>query len=402
MKAIVIGRNYVSLLSMARCAGMAGCEVIIIRTVREIHSKSLKKRIKRALRGGDIESASRFVTNHSYAIEPNRESLINTINSFYCKDETVILLPTDDFAASTIDLYLDELSPRFLCPSINGVQGEVVRLMDKNLQKELLKKWNIPVADSWSVNIMNGEYTLPEGIEYPVFTKPQVSFSGSKTYMKKCENESQLRNVLNEIATKSDVVILVEKYFVIEKEYGVLGVCNGDEVVIPGIVEKEKIGSGNHKGVTMIGRYCPFEKDDSIKDNLTDFLKSIHFNGLVDVDLYESDGIVYFNELNMRLGAFGFASMCAGINLVQLYIDRICGRRTEFTISFNNPIRCINEKVNIDDYAAGYISYSEYRDNRAKCEYGFVEYQEDLRPYRRFRNNEILTRVSKKIHDLGR
>ena len=43
MRAIVIGRNYTSLLGMIRPTGLAGCEVIAIRTVKNL-AERLKNR----------------------------------------------------------------------------------------------------------------------------------------------------------------------------------------------------------------------------------------------------------------------------------------------------------------------------------------------------------------------
>ena len=46
-KAVVLGRNYASLLGMVRASGKAGCQVTVIRTVRRIpETGTLKVKIK--------------------------------------------------------------------------------------------------------------------------------------------------------------------------------------------------------------------------------------------------------------------------------------------------------------------------------------------------------------------
>ena len=130
MQAIVMGRNYMSLLSMARCAGMAGCDVAIIRTVRKMPSNDVKSKFKHFLKGGSVDEKCRFVKKYSYAIEPDSDSLIRTIKECTIMGEKSILLPADDFTASTVDMYLDDFKGDFLCPSINGEAGKVVAIMD--------------------------------------------------------------------------------------------------------------------------------------------------------------------------------------------------------------------------------------------------------------------------------
>lgn len=388
MQAIVMGRNYMSLLSMARCAGMAGCDITIIRTVRNMPARNIKSRVENFFKGATIDRYSRFVKRYLYAIEPNRDSLIQAIRKCVNPNEKSILLPADDFTASTVDMNLETLKDNFYMPSIGKAQGSVVKLMDKGLQKKLAQSVDLPVAKAWNVEIKGGSYTLPDGLRYPVFTKPEISFLGSKTYMKKCDNEADLKSVLNEVAQKSDCPILIEEFVDIEEEYGILGFCDGQNVVIPGIVVKEQIGSGNHKGVTMVGNYVPLSDNDPLKQKLAAFLKKIDFVGLIDIDLYMSNGVTYFNELNLRLGAFGFAAMCAGVNLPQMLIKRLTEEIHEFDYSFEKSIRCINEKVNLDDFAAGFISHEKYISNRMKCDCGFIEYSKDKKPYRVFKRAE--------------
>ena len=55
-------------------------------------------------------------------------------------------------------------------------------------------------------------------------------------------------------------------------------------------------------------------------DQLKVFVKSLHFCGLFDIDFYERDGVFYFNELNLRFGASGYAVTHSGINLPDAFM----------------------------------------------------------------------------------
>ena len=168
MKAVVLGRNYASLLNMIRAAGVAGCEVVVV--------KSLKS-LAYARKKTNLEVKSKYVVKYIYTIEPDREGLIELLNKEFSNEkEKVILLPTDDYMASTIDMYQEQLKDRFLYPHINHKPGEVIKLMDKYVQKELAKQAGLNVVQGWKIDIVNGQYEIPKDIIYPCFTKPEISF----------------------------------------------------------------------------------------------------------------------------------------------------------------------------------------------------------------------------------
>ena len=117
-KVVIIGRNYTSRLGMIRAIGSAEHEVYVICT-----NKSTKS---------GIDKKSRFVQGYYSAHEPNREELIQTLFSLRKQlTGSIILIPIDDYAASTIDENINRLKGLFLFPNINMQPGAINRLMDK-------------------------------------------------------------------------------------------------------------------------------------------------------------------------------------------------------------------------------------------------------------------------------
>ena len=390
MNVIIIGRNYSSLLGMIRGAGMADCSVTVVRIVRKITKKKENDRFS-------VIRPSKYVREQVFA-EQNEESLMKVLLTKCAdKNEKQVLLPTDDFGASTIDRNYDVLKEFFIMPNINQTQGEVVRLMDKNIQKTLADKVGLNVAKGWIVDIRDGKYSIPEGIEYPVFTKPQISILFNKNCMKRCDNEAELTEVVADVASKADCPILVEQYIEIETEYGILGASDGTTSIIPGIVTKKSIGHGAHNGVTLLGSYTSLKPFGDLKEKLQAFMKEVQFKGLFDIDLYEANGKVYFNELNLRLGAFGFAAVRAGFNLPGMVIDCLAKDIPIKDEHFEGSITCINEKVNLEDYAAGFISWKKYRENMKAADYGFINFKEDHGPYNVFRGFVTKARIQNLI-----
>lgn len=371
-KVVVIGRNYTSRLGMIRAVGMAGYDVTVIKTNGLPETK-------------DIDAFSKYVKKYLYAKEPNRDELISVLMTLKSDKGKVVIIPVDDYAASTIDDNIDLLKDSFLFPNINMEQGAINRLMDKDYQKRLARQAGLNVADGWVVNIKNHTYTLPSDIVYPVFPKPQISFKGNKRCMRKCDNETELRQVLDEVASQRDCPILIEQYIKIEKEYGVLGFCGQDRIETPGLVEKTLIGEGGHKGVTKVGIVTPLVKKGDLYERIQKFLKLINLTGLCDIDLYEHNGMIFFNELNLRFGAFGYSIICAGVNLPKLMVEYLFHNILSSTQNEIYPKTvCLSEKVNYDDYYNGFYGIKRYKQINEMTDKTFLKNEDDPMPYKVF------------------
>lgn len=386
---VVIGRNYTSRLGMIRAVGRAGHDVVVIST--------------RIQQTKDIDAYSRYVVKYLFAPEPQRELLINLLLDLGIESKIKkIIIPVDDYAASVCDQSINLLKDYFYFPNIEMQPGRINALMDKGVQKEMAIAAGLNVSKGWLIEIKDHQYIIPKDIIYPCYPKPQISFMGNKQCMKKCEDESQLRNALNIAAAQKDLPILVEEYVEIEKEYGVLGFCNHGLSVIPGIVEKIMIGEGRHKGVTKVGIVTPLDNKPSLKEKIAEFLSMTNLTGLCDIDLYESNGTIFFNELNLRFGAFGYAILCSGVNLPEMLVNTFLSEQYDLTPHIRNKTVCVSNKVNFDDYIAGYYGMREYRRINQMADFSFLNALDDPQPYNQFKKNAIRVIVELKINKLKR
>lgn len=391
-KVVVIGRNYTSRLGMVRAIGKAGHEVMVIRTNRGNDK--------------DIDAFSKYVKGYFHAYEPDRNALMKQLLSLSeSPDEKVVLIPVDDYAASVIDENVDKLQSRFHFPNIGMKCGAINKLMDKDFQKRLARDSGLKVSSGWTIDIKNGKYVLPEDIQYPCFPKPQISFLGDKRCMRKCSTEAELRSVVDEVARHADCPLLVEQYVEIEKEYGVLGFCAEGKSLTPGLVLKEMIGEGAHKGVTKLGVVTPLANNKSLHDSIGRFLLSTGLTGLCDIDLYESNGVIYFNELNLRFGAFGYSIFCSGVNLPDMLVRTFLGESVDINrVTIRPKTICLSEKVNFEDYLAGYYNHKEYTCINSLADFTFLADKEDPAPYKAFcrhtrilRFKTIVKRIAKRV-----
>jgi len=385
-KVIVIGRNYTSRLGMIRAVGLAGYEVVVIKT----NGRKTK----------DIDAYSKYVKDYLYAREPDRKKLLEVLMSLQSDNSKSIIIPVDDYAASTIDDNIDLLKDFFLFPNVNMTSGAINKLMDKDYQKMLARKAGLNVAEGWTIEIKDGNYELPKSIKYPCFPKPQISFMGSKRCMKRCNSEQELKTVLGEVAAVRDCPILIEQYIEIEKEYATLGFCDRGNIITPAVIHLLDQGNGGHRGVAKIGKLLPSNAFHTFFQQLEEFFRGLNFVGLFDVDMYESKGIIYFNELNLRFGASGYAITHQGINLPAMMINKLLGNKIGSTCNAIITATFVNEKVNFEDYLAGYYGWKEYKRINNIADFRFVDSQDDPNPHKAFRKECVLRIVKQHIKNL--
>lgn len=370
--AIVMGRNYTSRLGMIRAAGTAGCDVVVIQTE---HKKPLLR---------PIDSSSKYVVARQFIPEPDREGLIRLIQSYKSDGDKPVLLPTDDYTAATIDMNLDSLRDDFLLPHVNNEQGAVVRLMDKSLQKKIALEAGMNVAREWICEWHDDHYVIPSDVSYPCFTKPQLSSQGHlKKYQKKCNTPQELERLLHSVEKFFHGPILVEDYHEISSEYAVVGLSLKDQCLIPSVIEMKD----SFHGITAIGTLTPISRIPSMKECLSDFMRRTQLTGLFDIDMYESGGKLYFNELNVRFGANGFALSNSVVNLPGLFLHNLLGHGLPVanTPQSFDSLTFANENILRQMYYEGLMTYRQYRSSQHGASTFAIKNDDDKLPYFLFR-----------------
>lgn len=377
-KVIIIGHGFSSRLGMIRTFGKMGCKVDVI---------VVCNRGKRTRRIKPVDCFSKYVNRVLYSDRNGREGLVELLLN-ECVDATQkpVLIPDSDFAASAIDLNLERLKDFFLFPNIDLKEGRIVHWMDKLNQKDLAKRIGMNVAKGCVVRIENGVYDLPSDIHYPCFPKPLASAYGGKRGMRKCNNERELRDVLDGWGVK-DVDVLVEEFIPISKEYAVVGFANQKQVIIPAVIVLSQKGEGGHVGVAKIGELIPVNGFESIVPRFMEFAQTVGLTGLFDIDFYESDGVFYFGEMNMRYGASGYALFKNGINLPGLLLNELLGGIVESLPiqTYSGHSVFMNERVCIDDWFSGKNTLLQLHRELKNREQGFVFDPDDQEPYRQMK-----------------
>lgn len=376
-EAVIVGHNYNSILGIARALGTEGYKILAIRT--GVHfSRLFINNI-----GKMPEAKSKYIISYKTASTKNDDQVIDLlINQFASKEGKRILFPVDDRCAEIVDRHYNKLEPFYYLPNVNNQPNGIIKLMDKYYQKQLAKSVGLPVPEGWSVKIEKGKYIVPEDVTFPCFIKAEQPMGNRKKYMRKCDNYDELKKALDNVADYRDCVMLIEEFVEIEKEYGTVGMCNHGSVCIPGITEKTTIGHGSQAGVTVCGKiHLPSDYEETY-NKMKAMMAKTELQGLFDIDLYESNGVMYFNELNLRMGGEGVGTLVAGANLALMLAKSFLTPTEEIDYDMTaNSITFTNERPLSSDYGEGYISFKEYRNAIKNNDFRCVRAKGDQGPY---------------------
>lgn len=375
-KVVVIGHSFTTRLGIIRSVAEIGCEVVVVAIGNYNTSNPIKP----------LDCYSKYVDQVIFFDRKyGREGLVQLLlEKCVDKNQKPIIIPTSDFTAVAIDN--EEIRKHFLVPYINNTISSIEYWMDKAHQKRMAIKVGLNVADSFVVSRNESAFVLPDEVKYPCFTKPLSSIGGGKRCLRRCENKTELREVLN-IAEKNGIKgILVEDYLKIDEEYAVLGFSDANEVVIPGVIKFVK-GCQSHKGVAMIGEVLPIDGFKEIVDKFARFISSIGFVGLFDIDFFKCQGEFFFGELNLRIGASGNAITKMGVNLPAMFVKSMLGEGTDgFKKEITASATYVNERMCMDDWLAGMISTKTLHRILHSGNILFIKDEKDVRPQEELMN----------------
>ncbi len=199
---------------------------------------------------------------------------------------------------------------------------------DRELFDEILEKCGIPRPAGHTVFTAEEAKRAANELGYPVLVRPSYVLGGQGMQIAiNDEDVEQYIGVINRIAQEHP--ILVDKYLV-GKEIEVDAVCDGEDVLIPGImehIERAGIHSGDSISVYPAKSLSP-EIKRVIEDYTRMLARSLHVIGLINIQFIVSDGKVYVIEVNPRSSrTVPYISKVTGIPIVPLATKVILGKK---------------------------------------------------------------------------
>ena len=211
--------------------------------------------------------------------------------------------------------------------TILGTKAEDVDAAeDRELFDEILEKTGIPRASGGTVFTAEEAKKVANEIGYPVMVRPSYVLGGQGMQIAFNDDEvDEFMEIINRIA--QDHPILVDKYLQ-GKEIEVDAVCDGTDILIPGIMEHIE-RTGVHSG-DSISVYPAHTISDAIKKKITDYTEklaqALHVVGLINIQFIVMNDEVYVIEVNPRSSrTVPYISKVTGIPIVDLATKVIIG-----------------------------------------------------------------------------
>ena len=199
---------------------------------------------------------------------------------------------------------------------------------DRELFDEILEKCGIPRPSGHTVFTAEEAKKAANELGYPVLVRPSYVLGGQGMQIAiNDEDVDEFIGIINRIAQEHP--ILVDKYLV-GKEIEVDAVCDGEDILIPGIMEQIE-RAGIHSG-DSISVYPAQSLDDHVKATIVDYTRklaqSLHVIGLINIQFIVCGEDVYVIEVNPRSSrTVPYISKVTGIPIVPLATRVILGKK---------------------------------------------------------------------------
>lgn len=200
---------------------------------------------------------------------------------------------------------------------------------DRERFSEMLNKLGIPQPENGIAHSLEEAKEIARKIGYPVLVRPSYVLGGRA--MEIVYDEDTLERYINEaLEVSPEKPILIDKFLEDAIEVEVDALCDGEEVVIGGIMEHIE-EAGVHSGDSA----CvlpPVSLDDATIQTIVDYTRkmalSLNVIGLINIQYAVKDDVVYVLEANPRASrTVPFVSKATGIPLAKIAAKLMTGRK---------------------------------------------------------------------------
>ena len=199
---------------------------------------------------------------------------------------------------------------------------------DRELFDKILEECSIPRPAGDTVYTAEEAKAVANRLGYPVLVRPSYVLGGQGMQIAiNDEDVEQFIGIINRIAQEHP--ILVDKYLV-GKEIEVDAVCDGEDILIPGIMEHiERAGIHSGDSISVYPAQSISKKIKRVIEEYTRRLaRSLHVIGLINIQFIVSNDEVYVIEVNPRSSrTVPYISKVTGIPIVPLATKVILGKK---------------------------------------------------------------------------
>lgn len=371
----VIGYDHYNPLGIIRCLGEVGIKpyAIFLDSKRRFNSRS--KYIKKSFFVNSYEEALNILESMTFIEKP-------------------FIIPCDDNIAELLDSRYEELQKKYYFSNGNAT-GVISYYENKWNINSLAEECGLNVIKSWKVKI--GE--IPSDINYPIITKPIISYPGWKDDYYICHNDNELEDAFSKIKCDS---VLIQEYKNKINEFAFQGVSfnKGTEVFYATQTEYTYLLPDYYSMEMLVKK--PEYPELLSKVNL--MFSKIKYEGIFDLEfLLCEDNKLYFLEINFRNSAFIYAPQSVGANLPVLWANAMLTGKLEVP-DYTVPVGYIAlaETADYDHRVLRLklMTKKEWKKNVKKVNCTFVKNKKDPKAYRYWYLFKILSSVKNYIKNI--
>ena len=213
-------------------------------------------------------------------------------------------------------------------PILGTAAEDVDAAEDRELFDEILARCNIPRPKGDTVFTAEEAKEVANRLGYPVLVRPSYVLGGQGMQIAINDHDiDEFIGIINRIA--QDHPILVDKYLQ-GKEIEVDAVCDGEDILIPGImehIERAGIHSGDSISVYPAQSISEVTKR-KIEEYTKRLAKALHVIGMINIQFIVCGEEVYVIEVNPRSSrTVPYISKVTGIPIVPLATQVIIGHK---------------------------------------------------------------------------
>ncbi len=211
------------------------------------------------------------------------------------------------------------------------ILGTPVEKIDEAENREkferLLARLGIPKPPGRGASSLEASLAIAREIGFPVLVRPSYVLGGRA--MEIVYDEEDLKTfVASAAAVSPHHPILVDKYLQ-GKEIEVDAVCDGEDVLIPGIMEHiERAGVHSGDSIAVYPARLPEHVEAKIVENTVKLARALEIRGLLNIQFVYYQDEVYVLEVNPRASrTVPYLSKITGIPMVRLGTKVMLGKK---------------------------------------------------------------------------
>jgi carbamoyl-phosphate synthase large subunit len=215
--------------------------------------------------------------------------------------------------------------------NILGTSFESIDLAeDREKFSKLLNDIEIPLPEGVSVTNMEEAYRAVNKLKYPVIVRPSYVIGGRA--MQVVHDDATLEKYMKDAVNLSkDYPVLIDRY-VRGTEIEVDAISDGEEVLIPGIMEHvERTGVHSGDSITMYPtKTLSNEVLETLEKSTKKIAKALNIKGLFNIQYVYDGKDVYVIEVNPRASrTVPILSKVTGVQMVKLAVDVMLGGKVK-------------------------------------------------------------------------